>query len=78
MVLQKQKKRLAALVITSGIMLIGCDTNSELSNLTDREMRAKVKECKTMKSPAPAMIFACENYQRECEKRADKAGHFVC
>lgn len=60
------------------ISLWGCDTNSELADVNDRDMRAKMKECKTMKSPAPAMIFACENYQRECEKRADKAGHFVC
>lgn len=75
---QTQRRLLTAIVFTSGILMVGCDTNSELSNVSDREMRAKVKECKTMKSPAPAMIFACENYQRECEKRADKAGHFVC
>ncbi|HSG62832.1 MAG TPA: hypothetical protein VLA24_15515 [Pseudomonadales bacterium] len=69
---------LATTMFLSSMLIIGCDTKSELSELSDREMRAKVKECKTMKSPAPAMIFACENYQRECEKRADKAGHFVC
>jgi hypothetical protein len=66
---------LAALVAAS---LWGCESKSELSDVSDRDMRAKMKECKTMKSPAPAMIFACENYQRECEKRADNAGHFVC
>ncbi len=78
MVVIKAPIKLISAVALCCIFLAGCDTNSELSKLSDREMRAKVKECKTMKSPAPAMIFACENYQRECEKRADKAGHFVC
>jgi uncharacterized lipoprotein YajG len=66
------------LLLVISLMFAGCDTNSELQKLSDRDMRAKVKECKTMKSPAPAMVFACENYQRECDRRAEKAGHFVC
>lgn len=55
-----------------------CDTASKLDGVSDREMRQKIQECKTANSPAPAMIFACENYQRECKKRTDKAGYFVC
>ena len=73
-----KKPLYSVLVAVVAASLWGCDSKSELSDVSDRDMRAKMKECKTMKSPAPAMIFACENYQRECEKRADKAGHFVC
>lgn len=60
------------------ILLLGCEVDSNLAGLSDREMRSKIQECRTANSPAPAMIFACENYQRECEKRTEKAGHFVC
>jgi hypothetical protein len=73
---QKQKL-LVALVVTS-TLVVGCEVDSNLAGLSDREMRAKIQECKSAKSPAPAMIFACENYQRECEKRTEKAGYFVC
>jgi len=55
-----------------------CETDSKLSNVSDRDMRSKIRECKNANSPAPAMIFACENYARECKKRSDKAGYFVC
>ncbi len=71
--------RFRVLMITMLIFtFIGCDVDSKLSNVSDRDMRMKIQECKTANSPAPAMIFACENYQRECKKRNDKAGYFVC
>ena len=73
-----KKPLYSVLVAVVAASLWGCDSKSELSDVSDRDMRATMKECKTMKSPAPAMIFACENYQRECEKRAEKTGHFVC
>ncbi len=54
----------------------GCERKIE--QVTDDDLRAKYAECFDMNEPAAAMILACENYKRECDRRSKKIGRFIC
>lgn len=60
-----------------GVSLAAC-SESSLSQYSNSEMREKRAECRTAKEPAPAFIYACDNYARECKKRNKAAGTIVC
>ena len=63
------------LLIASAIALTACESKWE--KMPDHELAAKSAECYNMTDPAPAMIQACKNYQRECERRRSE-GIYAC
>jgi hypothetical protein len=71
----KKPARVFALCFAPLMLLAGCER--EIESMPDNELAAKYSECLTMNDPAPAMIFACKNYKRECERRRKK-GRYVC
>lgn len=58
-------------------LVAGCG-NSKFEKMPDMELAAKNTECLTMNEPAPAMIFACENYAKECKRRREEEKRYVC
>ena len=52
--------------------------NFEWETITDDELRAKYSECYDMNEPGAAMILACENYKRECDRRAKELNRYIC
>lgn len=72
---ESQIMKPAAIVILM-LLLGGC--GSPLEHLSDNELRDKMRECRSVNSPAPAMIQACKNYKAECDRRREELGNYVC
>lgn len=67
---------ICALIAT--LLLSGCDLfSSSASKIPDDELRSKWRECKSYTNPAATTVLACENFQRECDRRKGK-GNLVC
>jgi len=64
------------LIVLIGVFaLAACGT--EISRLSDDDLRKKIQECDYAVSLTPAEHQVCENYHRECKRRLDN-GRFVC
>lgn len=63
------------LICASIFLLAACER--DIHKISDQELIEKRNECMSMNDPAPAMIFACENYKRECKRRRE-LGRFLC
>lgn len=64
--------------LISLLLLAGCDMFAGPSaDIPDRELRSKWRECKQIKNPSRTKVLACENYERECDRRKNK-GNLVC
>lgn len=64
------------LLLASTLVMVGCE--DKWSKMPDDELAAKRAECLNMNEPAPAMIQVCENYKRECDRRREDEGRYVC
>lgn len=63
-------------VVLFGILsLAACGT--EISRLSDDDLRKKVQECDYAVNLSTAEHQVCGNYRRECQRRLDE-GRFVC
>ncbi len=70
------KKIIGLMLITTLIM--GCDMFAgPAAKISDIELRAKWKKCKSNKIPSRTAVLACENYERECKRRRED-GNKVC
>ena len=54
----------------------GCDRAIE--KISDQELQGKYAECQSTENPSAAMGFACENYKRECKRRREETGRYIC
>lgn len=70
--------RLFASTLLGTVLLFTQGCERPIEQISDDELQRKFEECSNMNDPAPAMIFACENYQRECERRNKEKGRFIC
>lgn len=58
--------------------LNGCDMfGGPSADIPDDELRKKWRECKQITNMSRTKVLACENYERECERRKKK-GNLVC
>ncbi|MFD1382223.1 hypothetical protein ACFQ45_02515 [Rhodanobacter aciditrophus] len=65
----------SVLVVAS---LSGCDMfGGPSADIPDAELRSKWRECKTISNPSRTKVLACENYERECDRRRKK-GNIAC
>ena len=59
-------------------LLAGCDLfESDMDKLSDDTLRAKWKECQSIKDISRLKATACSNYEKQCNKRK-KAGTLAC
>ncbi len=63
--------------IAAGALLAGCDHGGPSAKIPDAELRTKWRDCKLQQNPSRIMVLACENYERECQRRL-KRGNKVC
>ena len=62
----------------AAVTLSGCDMfGGPAADIPDAELRKKWRECKTISNPSRTKVLACENYERECERRKGK-GNIAC
>ena len=54
----------------------GCDRAIE--KVSDQELQGKYAECQSAENPSAAMGFACENYKKECKRRREETGRYIC
>ncbi|MEO9653766.1 hypothetical protein [Marinomonas sp.] len=67
---------LALLLCT--LSLAACDFFAGPSaDIPDNELRQKWRECKYLSNPSRTKALACDNYERECDRRKGK-GNFAC
>jgi hypothetical protein len=59
-------------------MLSGCQKEQALPHLSDYELAEKHQECVARKPTAPGAILACENIHRECQRRHQELGNYLC
>lgn len=70
--------RLTVMVVFASVALLGCSA-SELEKLSDTDLRTKLNECdyqEKVHSVSNAQV--CHNYRRECARRLEEEGRFVC
>lgn len=71
-----KKYVLAALTLVITVVM-GCD-DSNITKLSDDELRDRVHKCDYAVNLTPAEHQVCHNYHRECERRLEREGRFVC
>lgn len=70
--------RLTRIVLTTAMaLLIMACGDSKMAKLSDTELNEKIERCRANTSPSPGFAVACDNYQRECDRRR-KEGKMVC
>lgn len=72
------RKPLLLSTMFTTIILSGCDMfGGPSADIPDAELRQKWRECKSISNPSRTKVLACENYERECERRKSK-GNIAC
>ena len=61
--------------IAVGVVLTtGCGPMGSMAGLAENELRRELAECAAIASPSNAKAIACQNFQRECERRVKDDG----
>ena len=55
--------------------LAGCEGGA-IMKMPDKELRAKMSECRQMRNQSSVKAQACANYKRECDRRRKE--RYVC
>ncbi len=51
------------------LFLLGCEQKSKFSTMSDKELRQQRSQCKSIKKKSPGKAIACENVEKEYQKR---------
>ena len=57
------------------LVLSGCEKSM---NISDEELIKRITECAQEDNLTPGMAVACGNYQKECKRRGDRTGNYIC
>ncbi|PCH59558.1 MAG: hypothetical protein COC19_06950 [SAR86 cluster bacterium] len=61
------------ITITSiALILTACSGETAQSVLSENELRTEIAKCNNIRSPSNFKGMACQNFQKECEKRVKK------
>ncbi|AFU99681.2 lipoprotein [Simiduia agarivorans SA1 = DSM 21679] len=61
----------------SALLMVACEP-SRIERMSDYELGERYSNCLDNKPTAPGVATACENLRRECERRKQELGSFVC
>lgn len=68
----------AGITLLTLVGLTACDLFSNPSaEIPNTELRSKWRECKVISNPSRTKALACDNYERECDRRKSK-GNLAC
>ncbi|NIB39461.1 hypothetical protein HBA55_07685 [Pseudomaricurvus alkylphenolicus] len=65
-------------LILLSVGLVACGNDSAIRNMDDYELAQRYGECLDRKPTAPGKAQACENLRKECKRRKEELGSFVC
>ena len=65
------------MTLLAALAIGGCSDN-KLRQMSDNELAAKYADCLDNEPTAPGKATACENMRRECERRREELGSFLC
>ena len=68
--------QLSACILGLVLFAVGCE--KEIEKVSRIELREKWRDCERTRDPAVAMVFACKNYKKECERRRKELKRNVC
>lgn len=57
------------------LILTACTKGIDIS---DQELKKRMGECVMEQNKTPGMAVACGNYAKECRRRGEKTGNFIC
>ncbi len=60
------------------MVLVNCGGDSGLRELRDFELAERQAQCLDRQPTAPGGVQACKNIARECERRKEDLGLYVC
>ena len=63
------------LTCASVVTLAGCSQGLDIG---DEELVERVNECHMEQNKTPGMAVSCGNYLKECKRRGDKTGNYIC
>lgn len=66
------------ILVIFSVGLVACGNDSAMKKLNDFELAERYGLCLDRKPTAPGKAQACENLRRECERRKEELGSFVC
>lgn len=66
------------ILVVLSVGLVACGNDSSIRQLTDYELAERYGHCLDRKPTAPGKAQACENMRRECERRREELGSFIC
>ncbi|MFT2111058.1 hypothetical protein [Marinomonas sp. 2405UD68-3] len=65
-------------ILILAVGLTACDIFSNPSEqIPNSDLRSKWRECTSISNPSRTKALACDNYERECDRRKGK-GNLVC
>lgn len=56
-------------ILLSLWFLAGCEQQSKFSTMSDKELRQQRMQCKSIKKKSPGKAIACENVEKEYQRR---------
>ncbi len=73
----KAKKLVACTLFLCGVT-VACGKESELRSMRDFELAERHAGCLDREPTAPGRVQACKNIKRECDRRKEDLGLYVC
>ena len=47
-------------------------------DISDQELVKKMSECNAESNKTPGMAVSCGNYIKECKRRGEESGNYIC
>lgn len=71
----------ALYLLLSGVLLtalVGCERDNRIRMLEDYDLAERYNDCLENEPTAPGPAQACSNLRRECERRKEELGTYIC
>jgi len=67
------------LAVTTVILFLTACSGSKLEKMSDTDLRTKLNDCDyKVQTSSVRDAQTCHNYRRECARRLEEEGRFVC
>jgi|APSaa5957512493_1039668.scaffolds.fasta_scaffold147591_2 hypothetical protein len=58
------------------VLLSSCGPLTKIGAMSEPELRSELTQCAAIPNPSNSKAIACQNFNRECEKRVNRDGKF--
>ncbi len=74
----RSRSRVALRIAIPVALLLAVAGCEKPMNISDEELIKRITECAQDDNLTPGMAVACGNYQKECKRRGDRTGNYIC